>query len=107
MKPKGRIALSFAFMGSLGSASLVLMMFVLNLYTFRDFGGDTPAGIALIGGLILMTAVALWVIGMIGILLVLRGAQEVKHGWKAKVSYVLECVLPVLLLLPFVILLFR
>ena len=106
MNTKGRIALSFAFMGSLGSASLALMMFVLSLYTFRDFGGDTPAGIALVGALILMTAVALWVIGMIAIVLVLRGATELKRGWKAKVSYVLAGVLPVFLLLPFVIILF-
>ena len=61
----------------------------------------------LVGGLILMTAVALWVIGMIGTLLVLRGTQEVKRGWKAKASYVLECVLPAFLLLPYAILLFR
>ena len=106
MKPKGRIALSLAFMGSLGSASLTLMMFVLSLYTFRDFGGDAPAGIALVGALILMTAIVLWVIGMIAIVLVLRGAAELKRGWKVKVSYVLEGVLPVFLLLPYIIFLF-
>ena len=99
MKPKGRIALSFSFVGSLGSASVTLMMVVLDVCAYRELG-NKPPGLALVGGLMMMSALALWVIGIVGIVRVRWACTEVKHRRKAKVSYALECVLPAFLLLP-------